>query len=61
MVKNGLLLRLKLKVLKTQRKKDSKTTSELFYTENRYKKQVIVKNDTILKCCKSDHFAKATR
>ena len=45
----------------THTKKDSKTTSELFYTENGYKKQVIVKNDTILKCCKSGHFAKATR
>ena len=45
----------------TTQKKDSKTTSELFYTENGYKKQVIVKTDTILKCCKSGHFAKATR
>ena len=40
--------------------RDSKTSSELFYTENGYKKQVIVKNDTILKSGKNGHFTNAT-
>ena len=44
----------------THRQKKTKTTSELFYTENGYKKQVIVKNDTILKSGKNGHFANAT-
>ena len=44
----------------THTQRDSKTTSELFYTENGYKKQVIVKNDTILKTGKNGHFTNAT-
>ena len=44
----------------THTKIDYKTTSELFYTENGYKKQVIVKNDSILKSGKNGHFANAT-
>ena len=40
--------------------RDCKTSSELFYTENGYKKQVIVKNDTILKSGKNGHFTNAT-
>ena len=53
-------LRLKLKVLKTHKKK-TKTTSELFYTQNGYKKEVIVKNNTILKSGKNGHIANATQ
>ena len=40
--------------------KETKTTSELFYTQNGYKKQVIVKNATILKSGKNGHFTNAT-
>ena len=34
--------------------------STLFYAENGYKKQVIVKNDTILKSGKNGHLANVT-
>ena len=44
----------------THTKKKTKTTSELFYTQNGYKKEVIVKNDTILKSGKNGHIANAT-
>ena len=40
--------------------KKTKTTSELFYTQNGYKKEVIVKNNTILKSGKNGHIANAT-
>ena len=53
-------LRLKLKVLKTHTQKKTKTTSELFYTQNGFKKEVIVKNNTILKSGKNGNIANAT-
>ena len=53
-------LEAEIESVKNTHTKETKTTSELFYTQNGYKKEVIVKNNTILKSGKNGHIANAT-